>query len=788
MPGLGLPHPVPMSRLSILAERIRRLAPAARLAARVGRGLLALVLALVVLVPSREAAAVEIEVSARYVKREVLALYDSRHEPVPHETRIHKFAEMPMNWLGLVVVYHDVNTPLPEPSALNRFRGVLTWFAEPLADAERIGRFLDAAATSGLRYVVLGEVLPGEPAPPQAIVDRLHRHISLTTTGEYADITFRARVGARNAAMIGFERPIDKVIPDFPVTLAAERAQVHLSIETRTRDGDRNAAVVVTGPGGGYAAQNFTIYYEPSTDRVLWTLNPFQFFKTAFGEQRFPVPDTTTLSGRRIYFSHIDGDGWNNVSEVEGYREAQVLASDVIAREAIEPFPDLPVSVALISGDVMPLLGGNPAAARIARRLFALPQVEVASHTHTHPFNWQFFERYDRTAEQKKVDEFQRPVQPLMERVHATLAGLAGRQRPASAAFDKYVAGSDDLPRTYLKTPFDLELEISGSLKIAESLAPPGKKARLYQWSGDTTPFEQAIGATRRAGVRNINGGDSRLDREYPSVSYVPPIGRVAGKERQIYAGNSNENTYTNDWTGPYYGFLMLDQTLANTDRPRRLKPFNLYYHMYSGEKPAALSAIRHFLALARSSPVVPVAASDYAAIADDFYTVRIEQEDLFAWSIASRGELQTVRFDDADALAVDAVASVGVIGSRRHNGALYVALDPKVERAIVALVPRADARAAFGAEGSPIAGLEEARWRLSAIAAQPCAMSMTAQGFGSSQMVWQTRPSQAFRITARRDAELAVMHASADAAGRLLVDLKLDAREPLSLRLECHG
>ena len=76
------------------------------------------------------------------------------------------------------------------------------------------------------------------------------------------------------------------------------------------------------------------------------------------------------------------------------------------------------------------------------------------------------------------------------------------------------------------------------------------------------------------------------------AVAYLPPISRPVGRERQIYSVNSNENTYTNDWTGPFNGQSMLVNTLRNTDQPRRLKGFNLYYHMYSGEKQAALKSV----------------------------------------------------------------------------------------------------------------------------------------------------------------------------------------------------
>ena len=77
--------------------------------------------------------AFEIEFSGRGVKRQVLALYDSKQEGAPHLTRIHKLAEMSLNYLGYIVDYRDVNAPLPTGDALRPYRAVLSWFVEPMA-------------------------------------------------------------------------------------------------------------------------------------------------------------------------------------------------------------------------------------------------------------------------------------------------------------------------------------------------------------------------------------------------------------------------------------------------------------------------------------------------------------------------------------------------------------------------------------------------------------------------------------------------------------------------------
>jgi hypothetical protein len=757
---------------------------APRAAALAIAGLFAL---LALFASGRPTRALEIEFSSRPVKLDILALYDSRYERQPHLTRIHKFAEMPLNYLGYRVHYYDVNGKLPPAAELARYRGIITWFVEPMRNPDTVLDWLEPALARGLKYVVLGEPAPASSDLALPKVNRLLARLGLEQPGDFVDLTWRVKVIDQNPAMIGFERPLDKALPGFPMMLArGGDADAHLVLEAPSRNGPKRSIIVATSPGGGFAASGYAIYYEPNTDRERWTLNPFEFFAQSFGAERRPIPDVTTLDGHRIYFSHIDGDGWNNVSDIEEHREAGRISAEVIEREAIAPYPDLPVSVALIAGDVDPEFGGRTESAAVARRLFALPQVEVASHTYTHPFDWQFFARYDRTEELRRIEQARSPGASLGERFKRGVASLAGHPAPPDLT-DKFIAGSDDLPRTYLKKPFDLKLEMEGALDAARALAPPGKTVRLYQWSGDTTPFPAAIKALRRIGARNINGGDSRLDPEYPSVTYVPPISRPAGAERQIYSGNSNENTYTNDWTGPYYGFFLLDKTLDNTDLPRRLKPFNLYYHMYSGERAAALAAVRHILERARRDRVIPINASDYASIADDFFGVEMIQTDRFSWLVTRRGALSTVRFDDATTLALDASRSDGVLGAIHHGDALYVALDPASDRSVVTLRGRAGEEAERRRSETAPATLVDSRWQLSSLSRADCGFGVTAQGYGPGDMTWQTPPGRTYRVEASRNGTVLFEATQmADEKGLLRISLTPSAIEPLQLRFVC--
>ena len=765
---------------SLFAVRLWRLAAALVLA-----GLLVLMTC-----PPQPSRALDVEFSGRTISRTLLALYDSKQEGPPHESRLHKLAEMPLNYLGFMLEYRDVNAALPPPADLAEYRAVVTWFVEPMVRPAAYIDWLEKATASGLRYIMLGEIAPVETDEMLPAVNRVLAHLGLKHGGTFVDLTYRSKIVRQDAGMLGFEQKLDKVLPGFPLILRLNaEANAHLVIDAETTAGHFESIGVATSDHGGFAAESFTVVLEPNTDRLSWVINPFEFFTRSLGAERFPVPDVTTVSGRRVYLSQIDGDGWNNLSEVEGYR--QKLSSEVVASELIEPFPDLPVSVGLIAGDVNPLLGGVSGGGAVARRLYALPQVEVASHTHSHPYNWSFFERYDREAELKLVKNYRPPEQPVSERITSAIARAAGKP-VNNQQYDSFVAGSDALPRTYLRAPFDLDTEVRGAMKISETFAPPGKRAKLYLWSGDATPFEAAVAATRGLGVRNMNGGDSRLDPEYPSVAYVPAIARPVGKERQIYAPNSNENTYTNDWTGPFNGQSMLVHTLANTDKPRRLKGFDLYYHMYSGEKQASLKTVRELLLLARNSNVIPIDASQYAGMADDYFATTIEQTGLFQWTIRNRGTLATVRFDDAAQLAIDTAQSIGVLGSNRHQDVLYVSLDPAVAQPVVALRSRAateaDASNPVLSPTEPLLSLVEARWQLSGRTVANCAQTAQAQGYGPGDMTFEGKVNKPFRITVSRNGQtLSEEIRWTGADGRLELHYAIDALAPVELKFECH-
>ncbi|MBM3570167.1 MAG: hypothetical protein FJX46_15585 [Alphaproteobacteria bacterium] len=678
---------------------------------------------------------------AAETKRTIVGLYDSTREPIQRYTLLHTAAEMPLNHIGLTLELHDIAKGFPDLRQRPDVRGAVTWFQinrlkDPREYIDWAGRMLDG----GIKLVILGE--PGTTqdekgrSTPVSRVNAMFARMGFRADEVWTYLTYASRPAFTTTGMMDFERPLGGVLPDYRQFRPVSPTTVSHLVMRRGNDPATDSHLVMTGPGGGFVSPGYALYFDGDQIRKQWYLNPFVFFEAALGTAGEPRPDIATLNGRRIYFSHIDGDGWRNVSAVKPYHRDAALSAEVILKEVAEAYPDLPLTVAPIAADLDPAWFGTDRARELAQAFFALPHVEPASHTYTHPFFWSFFEDYS----------------PEKEAPFARAYGTSGNYANLSKRGAVHEGGQSEvkltpgysIPRAYGLKPYDLDQEIKGSLDYIARFAPAGKRPRLVQWSGDTIPYEAALRAVREAGALAINGGDSRFDAEFPSHSSVPPVGRLAGKERQIYAANSNENTYTELWTGNFFRFRDLVWTIERTEAPRRLKAINVYYHMYSGEKLASLNALKANLDFVRGLEIAPIETSRYVEIAHGFYTARFERLAQDRWAVRDRGALNTIRFDDANGRAVDFARSVGVIGQRWTNGSLYVALDERAGTVEIALVPRSDL------DDLPPAArpyVHSSRWRLQNVAVAEDGFGFTAQGYGFGEMTWRVRKPGRYRI-----------------------------------------
>jgi hypothetical protein len=379
---------------------------------------------------------------------------------------------------------------------------------------------------------------------------------------------------------------------------------------------------------GGYISSNSG---KISTIYEMWIIDPFKFLKDSLKLDEIPAPDITTENGKRIFFSHIDGDGFKEVAVFAKKK----YASEIIRDEIIKKYY-LPFSVSIIEGEISSKLSKeNLKFENIAKTIFSLENVEIASHSFSHPFKWRDIELKEKTQ-----------------------------------LYNLEIKGYN----------FDLKREIKGSADyINQDLAPKGKKTTIFFWTGDCNPSEEALKVVYQSGLLNINGGGSTMTNITPYISANFPIGIKKGEYYQIYAPNNNENTYTNLWTSNFYGYSNIIQTLKLTDKPRRLKPMNIYYHFYSGSKLSSLKALKEVYNFTLSQNPIPMFASDYILRALDFYDTVIGRDIADnVWIIKTDGNLKTLKlpFDKQKF----PIITNDILGFNKYNDMLYIHLGNKNE------------------------------------------------------------------------------------------------------------
>ncbi len=572
------------------------------------------------------------------VSRLILALYDSGQGQSPGNNHIHTNAEVILNYLGCRVDYHDIQSGLPDEASMQKYRGVLTWFySNAMQEPEAYLSWAARQVQAGRKFVIFGNLgafrdrdtlLPVR----SELLQRSCRELGFVPGSvESTDDLTRIELMQKVPDMVEFERRLDYEITDYQHFRAVSpQSQIYLTLQRRDVP-DSKSDLVFTSPAGGFAAAPYVIHEDEETFKRQWRLNPFAFFNEAFALHDLPRPDVTTLNGMRVWTSHIDGDAFISRSQ---WRPESYCA-EVIRDEILKKYR-WPVSVSVVVGEVE----RAPKFIEIARSVFAIDWVEAASHAYSHPYYW-----------------------------------------------DERFAGKHVYDRHHLDIPgytFDVEQEIAGSVAFINSkLLPPGKQVKQFFWTGNCQPTPAALKLCEKLNLPNINGGDSIFDRQYPSYTHLAPLGVEVGGYRQVYAPNANENIYTNDWQGPFYTFRQVLETFERTESPRRIKPINIYYHYYSGERHAALAALRQVIDATITQPVAPMFISDYLAMVQGFYSTTLERNGEHTWTVSDFGACRTLRFDDIER-APDLRQSKNVLGFYREGRFLYVHLDEATHAEIV--------------------------------------------------------------------------------------------------------
>lgn len=677
--------------------------------------------------------------------RKVLAFWDSHKNMVVEDSLAHKTLEMPLNHLGLDVIYADIQQTPPDLSKMEKIRGIILCFQEgtKIKDPNGFIEWAIEAIDLGNKIIILGD--PGFSANLEGVYtsgnlqNRLFEKMGFINAQKWIDFTFDYEILEQDAGLFPFEKDFPNPLPGFYINRAIKgRAKSLLSIAIEGKP-DSYSDLAIISPNGAYISDNYYNNYASdflNPRNVGWYVNPFKLFRMILDIPVFPIPDVTTLAGRRLFFTTCHGDSWNTLTSIEEYEGKEVYCSEVLLEKVFKPNSDLPMTVAVVAGDVDPKWVGKKLTPQIVRDYFNLPHIQSASHTYSHPFFWDFFET---GGPEKEIDYLH--LYPYGTWKNSYLSWF--RSKAYQSVLPKNQLESEltwgyVTPRAYANEPFNLNKEITGAVDYLNQFAPQDNKIQILIWSGDSRPWSTPVELCEKAGIKQFGGGTVRFDPDFPSMLYVFPLGRKPGGLIQLYAASNGENSYTNGWKGPFFGYKYLPATLTNTESPRRLKPIQLYFHSYSGQFQASVDAILSNIDFIRTQRYIPITTSRFCDIGEGFYSAQIENLGSNTWKIQDRKGLQTVRFDDSPNLQVDLSKSSGVIGFLHHQNSLYVYLDAAELQPIIAIGQEIS-------NGKPY--LVDSSWEIWDLKRDTNEIGFKTKGWGKLLMTWKMPKSGRYSI-----------------------------------------
>lgn len=562
-------------------------------------------------------------------RRKVLVIYYSKSDIT--DSNAHRLIQMPLEYLGYTA---DLKTPeqaMQLKHTVDRYAGIIVWLESDLVkNYDKFYKWILERIKNGNKVLFIdyfGFPMSNTYLKPLGITVEENKASTLSKN----KIIFKDKI-------LGFEAKVPLGIS--PDTLTKVTNGKPLLVLKNEKNQELHPIAITNW--GGYVLENYGYVEFNNNDNhsdfsdfdvIKWVVNPFDMLKKSLRLKAFPAPDFTTENGMRILFSHIDGDGSVSLSWVYPNK----FAAEVIRDEILKKYK-IPIGVSFIEGEIMPY-GLYPQysekAIKMAKSIYALKNVEPASHTFSHPFKWMKISKYEGKDERK-------------------------------------------IPKGYnLRVPnykFSIYREIVGSVKNLSRLCSPGKKIKVLYWSGNCKVPEKALKIAYEHHILSINGGDTYITKDQPFLSSVAPAGLKRGKYYQVYDGEQNEDVYTQGFRYNLWGYKKAIETFELTDEPRRLKPIDIYYHFYSGTKLASLNALKDVYNYALKQDVMPMKVSEYILKVLDFYKTVVGEKD-GCWIIKTDKNLRTVRVPKGFGYP-DMKESKGVIGLYPYNDQLYISLD----------------------------------------------------------------------------------------------------------------
>jgi len=581
---------------------------------------------------------------AKEIPRRVFALYGNNDPNIEFKVQyaidsgVARFLQMPLEYYGYDVDFHNIWTEGP-PGPLQDNQSIVILDRELVLPPDKEGLVADwliRQKESGRKILFFGKL----PFINDEARSRIVKAFDFQGTGASVEGVHVVKF-LHQAPQTGFEAPNQLTPSDFQDLRAPTYSKIWLTLEATTlkKETFQFDPIFVTRWGGALLDPHIT-FMRPDEDE-MWKVDPFAFLDAFLGPRSFPAPDTTTRDGVRIFYAHIDGDGFRHKSFIElGRRSGDLLFERVVDRY---PFP---VTVSVIEAEITAAIEGQDKADTAllvpqARKIFAREKVEAGSHSYSHPYYWLYPDRTLKIYDRRNLK--------LDEKLH----------------YGQNV---------------DYYREVVGSIRyIEKNLLPSHKRVEIMLWSGNCRPGAKALEWCRKIGVENMNGGDTSINRRNPSYARVFPDSAPWGRERHIFCSHQNENVYRFRWKGGadpnsvfYSGFVLGLDSFKKTETPRRLKPVNIYYHWYSGDNLPSMNALKQLYEWCTTQELHAITAAPYARLARDAVTTRIYHLGPRQFLIRNDGFCRTFRMPWSGEVP-DLTRSVGVTGWRRVRDQMYI-------------------------------------------------------------------------------------------------------------------
>ncbi|CAE6938925.1 hypothetical protein ACOMICROBIO_FLGHMIGD_03928 [Vibrio sp. B1FLJ16] len=513
------------------------------------------------------------------IARRVLGIYESS-EMNPAASTCHRNLAMPIEYLGYVPECVDIKSLSLSDLDISRYAGVITWLDE--------GAFQRFPAVQNWLNKLIGSV-------PVLFINALPTNPKLLAQiGIQSDGTLTGKIEQQKGKnWTGGRYPVSFSAFDPSPAWQSNNSDVKTLVSFADKSGSQSA-LLFSAPWGGAALSPLPISYL-ANGQESWAIDPFRLIEATLNLPVIPAADITTESGQRILTSHIDGDGFSSKT----WLPDTPIAGEVIYQQILTKYP-LPVTVSVVAGDIASSEitdEQKQAFIQTAKKIFSQINVEIASHTYSHPQYW-----------------------------------------------------NPDTAKKNSNTPSSLtnvRHEIVGSTNyINAQLSPANKKAKLILWSGQADPDQQALTVASNAHLLNVNGGNSYAVNGNDDMTRVSAAIQWYPNAVQVYAPIANELSYTQQWTANYDGYHRVLETFAILGEPRRLKPISIYYNMHSAQYPASLQALKSVYDWALTQPTTPLFLSEYALRAQSLYETGVAKTLDGRWQVTSSG-IKSIRLPD---------------------------------------------------------------------------------------------------------------------------------------------